>query len=159
MKLRNAENRDEKILGEWLKNESDCLLATNKNTFSASDYGSWLAAEDQHCFFLMNEDNEAVGYGEIWVDSREGDLELAHLIIDPARRSKGLGKILVQLLEARARDFQFPMLYMRVNPENAQAIKCYSGCGFISNEKLNEMFGNKWVWLQKDLTEQQGAAI
>ncbi|WP_442600233.1 GNAT family N-acetyltransferase [Neobacillus sp. D3-1R] len=152
MYIREATEKDAAILEHWLQNKEECFLVTNKEEFLTEDYLKWLGADDQHCFSLINEHNQVVGYGEIWVDESEGDLEFAHLIIHPSMRNKGLGKILISQLEEKAKLFPFPVIYMRVNPNNQSALQCYLKCDFIIDPYLNEVFENKWTWLKKSLT-------
>lgn len=149
MHLRTATANDEVVLREWLQNREECMLVTNKSEFNSNDYLSWLEAEDQRCYFLINEDQQYVGYGEIWVDESQKDLEFAHLIINPSMRNKGFGKMLIRLLEEKAKLIDFPMIYLRVNPHNQQAINCYIKCNYSVDPSLNEIFEKKWTWLKK----------
>lgn len=150
MYLREATIEDERVISTWLNNKKDCLFVTNKDEYKEEHFISWLFSEDQHCFCLV--DNEhVVGYGEIWVDDSQGDLEFAHLIIDPTKRGKGLGKVLIRLLEEKAKEINYPVIYMRVNPENEKAITCYMKCHFEKDETLTMHFGNEWIWLKKEI--------
>ncbi|HYK74180.1 MAG TPA: GNAT family N-acetyltransferase [Pseudoneobacillus sp.] len=83
------------------------------------------------------------------MDEEQADLELAHLIINPTMRNNGIGKILIKLLEEEAKLFHYPTIYMRVNPQNEQAINCYLKCNYILDQALIEHFENKWTWLKK----------
>ncbi len=103
MLFRKAVHSDGQILREWLDNEEDCLFVIGKSEYTSEDFFHWLEAEDQHCYLLINQSGTTLGYGEIWVDEKEKDLELAHLIINPKMRSLGLGRILVNQLEDKAR--------------------------------------------------------
>jgi ribosomal protein S18 acetylase RimI-like enzyme len=149
MYLRKATKEDEVILKSWLKNKRDCLLVTNKGEYSSEDYFKWLEADDQHGYFLVDDAGAILGYGEIWVDEEQKDIELAHLIINPIMRNKGRGKTLIGLLEEKAKLFKFPIIYMRVNPENQQAVNCYTNIYYEIDFQLNEAWGNKWTWLKK----------
>jgi ribosomal protein S18 acetylase RimI-like enzyme len=127
------------------------MLVTNKNKYSSEDFFNWLEAEDQHCYFLIDDYQEVVGYGEIWVGDKQKDLEFAHLIINPMMRNRGIGKVLIILLQEKAKLFKFPIIYMRVNPQNTQAINCYVKCNFEVDLHLNEMWQDKWKWLKKSI--------
>ncbi|MCD7034773.1 GNAT family N-acetyltransferase [Metabacillus sp. GX 13764] len=151
MQLRKAAREDEMFLRLWLDNERDCEFAVNKKVYTSDDFFSWLDAEDQHGYFLLNEQQEPLAYGEIWVDEAEKDLEFAHLVVAPNKRSQGVGKILISRLEKEADKFDFPVIYMRVNPDNAQAISCYVKGGFEIQEQFESMPDSKWTWLKKDL--------
>lgn len=150
MFLRKASEVDERVIGTWLNNKQDCRLVTNKEEYKRDHFLSWLSSEDQYCFCLVDDD-QVVGYGEIWVDDSQRDLEFAHLIIDPTKRGLGLGKELIRLLEERAKEINYPVIYMRVNPKNEQAISCYLNCHFVKDENLNKQYGNEWTWLKKEI--------
>lgn len=152
MFLKKATEQDEAILKEWLQNKEDCLLVTNQTEYSSQDFFNWLKAEDQQCYCLVDVENQIIGYGEIWVDECEKDLELAHLIINPSLRNRGYGKILLSLLEEKAMKFNFPIIYLRVNPQNVRAIHCYEKCNYQVDPTLSEVFGKTWTWLKKELT-------
>jgi ribosomal protein S18 acetylase RimI-like enzyme len=150
LKLRRATLNEEPILKEWLSNDKDCYLVTNKNKYSTDLYNSWLLAEDQHCYFLIDENNKLVGYGELWIDEVEEDIELAHIVIKPTLRGNGFGKTLIQLLEEKAKAFPFQWIFMRVNPINERAIHCYKRLFYEEDIQLQETLGNQWVWLKKE---------
>jgi len=71
-----------------------------------------------------------LGYGELWVDAGEQEVELARLIVAPAHRGQGVGVALVRLLLAEARRTAYPRVFLRVIPDNHAAIACYLRAGF-----------------------------
>jgi len=88
----------------------------------------WSSASDVHAYLLVD-DGSVVAYGELWVDDDETEVELARLIVDPARRGRGLGRRLVTELAGRARDIH-PNVFLRVRPGNDAAVACYRAAGF-----------------------------
>jgi ribosomal protein S18 acetylase RimI-like enzyme len=90
----------------------------------------WHADPDVHAFTLVV-DGVPAGYGEIWVDGAEDETELARIVIDPARRCRGLGRQLTRLLAAEAARHGLAETWLRVVPGNAAAISCYRAAGFI----------------------------
>src|SRR5262249_15746316 len=38
----------------------------------------------------LRDGTDLVGYGELWVDDKESEVELAHLIVSPQRRGQGI---------------------------------------------------------------------
>jgi ribosomal-protein-alanine N-acetyltransferase len=70
-----------------------------------------------------------VAYGELWVEDDEA--ELAHLVVDPALRRQGLGQALALELVAAARAQGLVHVFIRVRPDNAVAIGCYTTVGFV----------------------------
>ena len=94
---------------------------------------------------------ELIGYGELWVDHDEAEVELARLIIDPRHRGRGAGRELVGDLVARA---DYPDIFLRVHPDNAVALRCYTGAGFIRVDAVREAEWNApqpvaYVWLTR----------
>jgi [ribosomal protein S18]-alanine N-acetyltransferase len=72
----------------------------------------------------------AVGYGELWLDQDEDEVELARLIVDPALRGRGLGRELVRLLLERAAATGLRQCFLRVDPTNDRAGRVYLAAGF-----------------------------
>jgi ribosomal protein S18 acetylase RimI-like enzyme len=52
--------------------------------------------------WLLITDGAPVGYGELWLDAEENEVELARIIVAPTARGRGLGHILVQQLLTEA---------------------------------------------------------
>lgn len=75
-----------------------------------------------------------IGYGELWVDSTEQEVELAHVIVAQEQRGKGYGVALVRLLLDAARQTPFRDVFLRVVPDNRAAIGCYLRAGFAPVE-------------------------
>lgn len=69
-----------------------------KNNLPVDDLGG----EGQRYFSLMDESGAAFGYGGL--EGVGADQLLRSLIIYPGARAKGMGRVLVRLLEARARE-------------------------------------------------------
>lgn len=90
----------------------------------------WHADPDVHAFTLFG-DGVPAGYGEVWVDRAEDETELARIVIDPARRGRGLGRQLTRLLAAEAARHRLEETWLRVVPGNTAAISCYRAAGFV----------------------------
>ena len=74
---------------------------------------------------------EPVGYGELWVDEAEDEVELARIIVAPAHRRHGVGQELVRLLVAEALAFRTSDVFLRVHPRNEPALRCYLRAGLV----------------------------
>ena len=94
----------------------------------AGQIEAW-ADEDGVQPFGLYRDEQLVGYGELWVDDDEAEVELARLIVDPRERGQGLGRYLVAELAGRARSVH-PLVFLRVHPANLAAQRCYAAAGF-----------------------------
>ena len=110
----------------------------------------WSAEDDVDAFGLYHS-GQLVAYGETWVDHDEGEVELARLIVDPARRGQGIGRILVGELVVQA-VAHYAHVFMRVHPDNATALRCYAGAKFVRVAAEQEAEWNApqpvpYVWL------------
>ena len=81
---------------------------------------------------LLLRDGEPVAYGELWVEVDEDEVELAHLVVDPALRRQGLGRALAVELVTAARAFELSEVFLRVRPDNHVGIGCYASVGFVA---------------------------
>jgi ribosomal protein S18 acetylase RimI-like enzyme len=81
--------------------------------------------------YLLLRDGAPVAYGELWVDVDEDEVELAHLVVDPARRRQGLGRALALELVTSARTLGLATVFLRVSPDNDVGIACYTSVGFV----------------------------
>ncbi|MFF1373316.1 GNAT family N-acetyltransferase [Streptomyces virginiae] len=79
---------------------------------------------------VLVEDERAVGYGELWFDAEEDEVELARIIVAPDARGKGLGRALVRGLLAQAAAAGHHDIFLRVHPDNGPASRCYRAAGF-----------------------------
>ncbi len=90
---------------------------------------AWAAADDVEAS-VFTDGQRLLGYGELWIDDEEGEVELARLIIDPAQRNQSFGQRMVRLLIAAAHGHH-RFVVLRVRPENLAAIRCYEQAGFV----------------------------
>ncbi|WP_431947045.1 GNAT family N-acetyltransferase [Actinacidiphila sp. bgisy167] len=90
----------------------------------------WRDAEDVEAH-LLYEGRELVGYGELWVDAEEDEVEIARVIVAPSARGRGLGRRLITELTARARLTGLAEVFLRVHPDNDGALRCYLGAGYV----------------------------
>jgi [ribosomal protein S18]-alanine N-acetyltransferase len=111
----------------------------------------WHADPDVHPFLLTVHGN-LVGYGELWVDEAEGEVELAHLLVDPQQRGRGYGKALGELLTGEAHSFGLDTV-LRVDRRNDVAIRCYTSLGFARFSEVEEAEWNagqrrEYAWMR-----------
>ncbi|MFE3162656.1 GNAT family N-acetyltransferase [Streptomyces sp. NPDC059224] len=112
----------------------------------------WQRDEDVRAHVLM-EDERVVGYGELWLDADEDEVELARIIVAPDSRGNGLGRVLVRELLARALAAGYSDVFMRVHPHNGTALRCYRAAGFAP---VDTSLADRWnaaqpvhyVWLR-----------
>jgi [ribosomal protein S18]-alanine N-acetyltransferase len=100
---------------------------------------------------MLVADGTPVGYGELWIDDDEHEVELARIIVAPAARGRGLGRELTRLLVAEARQ-SYPAVFLRVVPGNAAAIACYRAAGFTrvdpaTEDEWNRAQPSSYIWM------------
>ena len=120
-----------------------------------SVFGRWHAEPDVRPYVLCDGE-EPVGYGEVWIDEPEQEVELARILVNPECRGRGLGKRLVRRLLERASLAGLPDAFVRVVPENGPALACYRGAGFSpvsepEREEFNRGQPLDYVWMHYPL--------
>lgn len=129
-----------------------CSVA--EHPFPAERVRGWWAGNDVQPW-LLAEGPEAVpvGYGELWVDGEEDEVELARLIVDPERRRAGLGRQLVASLVGAAEATGRAACVLRVVPDNSAALGLYRTAGFAEVEPDRAFAWNQgqpaaYVWFE-----------
>ncbi|GHJ44235.1 hypothetical protein Cs7R123_15770 [Catellatospora sp. TT07R-123] len=112
----------------------------------------WSAEPDVRAYLLLD-GAEPVGYGELWLDDEEGEVELARLLIDPRRRHRGLGRVLVTRLAELAVAVH-ETVFLRLVPGNDAALACYLGAGFVrvpaeQERQWNAIQPRPYLWLTR----------
>lgn len=119
----------------------------------ASVFRRWHADPDVKPY-VLREGDKLAGYGELWTEQAEQEVELARIIISPASRGRGVGRRLVLLLLERASLTGLPDAFVRVVPENGAALACYRGAGFSpepEREEFNRGQPVDYVWMHYPL--------
>jgi len=88
---------------------------------AASVLSVWHADPGVRPFVLIRR-GVLLGYGEVWIDAEEPEVELARIIVRPDRRGQGMGRLLVTLLLEQAAQTGFRAAFVRVAPDNAAAV-------------------------------------
>ncbi|MEV5411927.1 GNAT family N-acetyltransferase [Thermopolyspora sp. NPDC052614] len=89
----------------------------------------WLREQDVRAYALLD-GRDLLGYGELWFDAEEDEVELARVIVAPGFRGRGVGRALVRNLTGLALDAGQANIFMRVHPDNQAALRCYRHAGF-----------------------------
>jgi len=82
---------------------------------------------------ILAMDSGGVTIGYIVLDHinwRAGSVEMRICIGEASFRGRGVGQAAIGLLLDSLRGGSLKEVYLRVNPENLRAVKCYAKCGF-----------------------------
>ena len=118
-------------------------------------FRGWHADPDVKPYVLC-EGEKAIGYGEVWIDEPEQEVELARIIVSPDHRRRGLGQRLVRLLLEKASLGGLPDAFVRVVPENESALACCRGACFSpvpepERKEFNRGQPVDYVWMHHPL--------
>ena len=80
-------------------------------------------------FSLCDTDGLLAGFGQVY--DRDQRIHLARLVVDPARRGQGLGRLLIErLMEAGRELYPHDAFSLFVYRDNEAACRCYRSLGF-----------------------------
>lgn len=114
----------------------------------------WHYDPDVHPY-VLHSGGAPLGYGELWVDAEEQEVELARLLVAPWQRGRGIGVALVRLLLEEAGRIAYPRAFLRVVPDNHIAIACYGQVGFTTVSPADQQAFNRgqpveYLWMGYD---------
>jgi ribosomal protein S18 acetylase RimI-like enzyme len=122
----------------WISDgaEASAWAGVHEVPVDPSIFEQWHADPEVHPWMLVR-DEEPVGYGEVWNGFEIDAVELARILIAPAHRGRGLGRILLDRLCETIPHAHARSAFLRVRPNNLPAIRCYEGAAFqrVSSEK------------------------
>jgi ribosomal protein S18 acetylase RimI-like enzyme len=127
------------VLG-WVHSARELLSWCGRTDFPLAEPGTfstWHADPDVHPYLLLAGET-VCGYGELWVDRAEDEVELARILVAPQWRGRGTGRRFTQLLVGQALRCGPGHIWLRVLPDNAVALACYLGAGFVPTSGAEE---------------------
>jgi [ribosomal protein S18]-alanine N-acetyltransferase len=160
VELRAFEDSYAPVVAGWASTAEEVGLLSGREAypFPADLVGSWRKVADDIKSYLCFDGEMPVGYGELWLDDEEDEVELARIIVAPELRGKGIGTEFVRALLQPALAAEYSAVFLRVRPDNERAIKTYLRVGFEPvDEKLaaewNEPQPINYTWLQYPAVE------
>jgi len=144
---------DREWVAGWIDSEEVATAFCGLNRVTDQVFEGWLAAQDQLQFVLVNENNEPVAYGEIWVEEESRDVEIAHLLVTNEARGEGFGsEMMRKLVEyATAKLKQTQRILARNEPENEVAAAALQKALFVRMEPVPEDWSDEFDWYWRDL--------
>jgi ribosomal protein S18 acetylase RimI-like enzyme len=130
-------------VASWPTSADESLHWCGRSEFPvlAEVIAAWSIPDDVRTFLLVD-GAEPIGYGELWLDDDENEVELARLIVAPDRRCQGVGRHLVAELTDTARLQPCAgLIFLRVHPDNSRAAKVYLAAGF---QPLDDVTAAEW---------------
>lgn len=129
----------------WVSGSGPVTPATVHGWWRQPEVAAWL---------LRDPEGTPVAYGEVWDDAEEDEVELARLIVDPARRREGIGRRLVGALLDLSGSNGRSACFLRVVPDNVAARALYRCAGFV---EVDQALMDEWnvgqpaeyVWMQQ----------
>ncbi|HEX4145617.1 MAG TPA: GNAT family N-acetyltransferase [Pirellulales bacterium] len=162
----NAEHRLELVAFEiqfasailaWAQHADDALAWANlaEPPRDPSIFSTWHQQPGVRPYVLLD-GGAAVAYGEIWQEPGGDEIELARIIVAPARRGRGIGRLLVEHLLAQSEGSK-SAAFVRVRPGNLAALACYRRAGFAPVSSAAASLYNvgqpvEYVWLSHQLS-------
>ncbi len=80
-------------------------------------------------FLVARWQGKAVGCGAL-VLGADGVAELKRVVVDPAARGQGIGRALMQALEAAAAAAGVALIQLETGPKSEPALRLYRACGY-----------------------------
>ena len=133
MELRGFSDEHGVQVASWALDAKEVALLSGRTEYPFPEdlLTNWRTVEKDIHSYLLFDGDQPVGYGEIWLDDEEDEVELARIIVDPKLRGRGVGGELVRALLGPALDAGYSEVFIRVRPENVPAIRAYHGSGFV----------------------------
>ena len=146
---------DAPLVASWAVPGTGTLRWCGLPAVPAAVVAGWGRAAGVLAYGLRDGDRDGdrlVGYGELWLDDDEAEVELARIIVAPDRRGRGTGRRLAAALAELARAHH-DEVFLRVHPDNEPALRCYLGAGFVPVDPAEAAEWNRgqpvpYAWLR-----------
>jgi [ribosomal protein S18]-alanine N-acetyltransferase len=141
--LRRPTPAEASVVAGWSLSAEETLkwCSSKEHPISAALVVSWWEPSDVEAYVAIDSADTLLGYGELWLDPDEDEVELARLIVAPDLRGQGVGRRLVAALVDRAMATGLGAVILRVSRGNPAAVRCYRASGF---RKLDPERNAEW---------------
>ena len=112
--------------------------------FTAANLERYLDAPDRW-MFVLEQDNALIGYCSYALTGMPRELKLEQLYLLPALHGRGLGRLMLEHVEAHARRLGTDTLMLQVNKHNTKASSVYFKAGFAVREEVVIDIGQGYV--------------
>ena len=124
----------------WL-NDSEIKKLTNTPTFSREDQINWydtLEIKKDYLIWGVQEGETKIGVCGLKKITKI-DCEYWGYIGEKTYWGKGIGRIMMEMLEFRAREMQLQSIWLQVLDDNLRAIKLYEKLGYINEKQIGDL--------------------
>jgi RimJ/RimL family protein N-acetyltransferase len=132
MVLQPFEREHAALVASWARSAQEVSLMSGQDEFPFPPdlVTNWYTYDDDTLSYLFFDDEKPVGYGELWLDDDEDEIELARIIVAPHLRGIGIGTAFVRALLVPALESGYADIFLRVHPDNDRAIRACLRVGF-----------------------------
>jgi ribosomal protein S18 acetylase RimI-like enzyme len=119
------------VVRSWIDSEETLFNVCRGREFPPADdiVDSW--QRDNVSSYVLLSAGRPVAYGELWERKLERAVEIAHLIVDNGKRSRGYGTKILELLYDRAAGRpDVTKVLINLYTESQEALGCYLKAGF-----------------------------
>ena len=131
--LRPAAPEHLSIVLHWIKTAEDLRLwGGHLLTWPPGVEKTWceIGAQDGNTFSLLDDDGNLAGFGQA-LAREPGAAHLGRIIVSPALRGQGVGRVLCrQLIAAAVERYRPERITLNVSTENTPAVSLYRALGF-----------------------------
>ena len=147
---RSAAPDDLTVVAAWVESQRECeLWAGPRVPFPLQPSALAAQIEMADAVNVALDDEEGLAaFGQV-LPRGPGRAHLARVIVRPGARRRGLGRVLVEALLARAEAAGFTLVTLYVFSDNAAAARLYSGLGFRRAERPPQDPPSSGVWFMQ----------
>ncbi|BBB63458.1 hypothetical protein UNDKW_5185 [Undibacterium sp. KW1] len=135
--LRSALPDDYAVIATWINNIQACARWAGPQLpfpFASADLPALLAKPQAQDLVLIDVNKDVVGFAQFW-QRDERRTHLGRIIVSPAARGLGYGRVLCEQLMRRAiAETGSSVLSLRVYRDNEGALHLYCQLGFVAVE-------------------------
>ena len=128
---------DYEAIASWITDAAACARWAGPRVpfpFSASELPRLLSIDGIESYCLVDGLSDICGFGQFWIAS-PGAVHLGRIIVSPAKRGKGCGRMLCQqLIEKAVRKTGASETTLRVYRDNSAALSLYVDLGFLVDD-------------------------
>ncbi|WP_110650749.1 GNAT family N-acetyltransferase [Salinicola peritrichatus] len=110
--------------------------------FSRRQLAHLLSRANARTLIAVTDDQRVIGYGTLLFRRNSRTARLYSFCVDPEARGSGLGRELLQALEAAARERGSQRLALEVRADNRVAMGLYRRMGFVAHRWLDDYYAD-----------------